>query len=136
VTKERFETAYQADLANGIGNLCSRVAAMVEKENFEVEIEKLEIRQEILKKINEYNFSEAMDLIWHEIKNADMFINKKEIWKLSGEEKRTDLTRLVKTIRQIGTDLQVLLPETAEKIRNMFQKTNIKKGEPLFIRLA
>lgn len=135
MTRERFEEAFQANLANGIGNLCARVAAMSEKENLKVTPEKHSIRKEIVEKLSGYKFDEAMALIWEEIRKADALINQRQVWKLEGEEKIASLTELVKMIRQIGTDLVPFMPETAEKILAQYGVEEIKKAENLFQRL-
>jgi len=116
ITKERFEEAFQASLANGIGNLCARVAAMSEKEGLRVTSETLSIRKEVLEKLEKYRFDEAMALIWEEIKKADGLINQRQVWKLEGEKKIASLNELVKIIRQIGVDLVPFMPATSEKI--------------------
>ncbi len=136
VTKEKFEMAYQSELANGIGNLAARVAAMAEKADLKVPEESLNIREEITLKLNEYKFNEAIGLIWKEIKEADALINKREVWKLEGEEKESVLTNLVKTLRQIATDLSPFMPETAQKLEKQFGVEEIKKAENLFQRLT
>ena len=135
MTRGRFEEAYQASLANGIGNLCARVAAMAEKENLKVAPEKLMIRKEIVDLLAEYKFDEATAVIWDLIRSADALINQRQVWKLIGEEKILELTELVKIVRQVGTDLMPFMPETAEKIIDQFGIEEIKRGENLFQRL-
>jgi methionyl-tRNA synthetase len=135
MTKGRFEEAFQANLANGIGNLCARVAAMSEKENLKVSPEKMSIRNEVVEKLVGYKFDEAMALIWEEIRKADGLINQRLVWKLEGDEKTESLTELVKIIRQIGTDLEPFMPETSEKILKQYGVEEIKKSENLFQRL-
>lgn len=135
MTRERFEEAFQASLANGIGNLCARVAAMAEKESLKVAVEKLSIREEVVEKLSGYRFDEAMALIWEVIKKADGLINQRQVWKLEGEEKKTVLVELVKIVRQIGTDLTPFMPETAEKIMGQFGGEEIRRAENLFQRL-
>lgn len=135
VTKESFETAYQAKLANGIGNLCARVAAMAEKENMVVEIGDVKMDAQVVEKIYGYRFDEAIEIIWNKIREADLRINQDELWKLTGEKKKDGLVYLVKTIRQIGVDLQPFMPDTAKKILGQFGVEKIVKGENLFQRL-
>ncbi|KKS63058.1 MAG: Methionine-tRNA ligase [Candidatus Collierbacteria bacterium GW2011_GWD2_42_50] len=136
ITKERFEEAFQASLANGIGNLCARVAAMSEKEGLRVTSETLSIRKEVLEKLEKYRFDEAMALIWEEIKKADGLINQRQVWKLEGEKKIASLNELVKIIRQIGVDLVPFMPATSEKIMAQYGVEEIKKAENLFARLS
>lgn len=136
MTRERFEEAFQANLANGIGNLCARVAAMSEKESLKVTPEELKIRKEVVEKLEGYKFDEAMALVWEEIRKADALINQRQVWKQEGEEKIASLTELVKMIRQIGTDLVPFMPNTAEKILAQYNVEEIKKAENLFQRLG
>lgn len=135
MTRERFEEAFQANLANGIGNLCARVAAMSERENLKVAPEEVNIRKEVVEKLAGYKFDEAMALIWEEIRKADALINQRQVWKLEGDEKNTSLTELVKMIRQVGTDLVPFMPTAAEKILTQYGVEEIKKTENLFQRL-
>lgn len=133
---EKFEEAYTADLANGIGNLCSRVAAMAEKEGVETEEEDTAISGEVRERLERFEFDKACGSIWEKIGEADKLINEKQVWSLMGEEKKAALTELVKRIRQIGVDLQPILPEAAEKILGQFGGKRVVKGEALFPRLA
>jgi len=135
VTVERFEEAYQASLANGVGNLCARVAAMAEKEGLSIPTEKVFMRTEVIEQIEKYQFDEAMRIIWEKISESDGLINEKEVWKLTGDKKKQVLVELVKNIRQIGADLQPFMPETAEKILGQFNSGEIKKAPALFMRL-
>jgi len=136
MTRERFEEAFQANLANGIGNLSARVAAMAEKEGLHVSPDTLVIRPEVVEKLAKYKFDEAMALIWEEIRKADALINQRQVWKLEGDEKIASLTELVKMIRQIGTDLAPFMPATSEKIMAQYNIEEIRKAENLFQRLA
>ncbi len=135
VTKERFEEAYQAGLANGIGNLCARVAAMCEKEGIEVERQPMTMRSEIMDLIDKDEFEKTMEKIWEAIKEADTQINLKQVWKLEGDDKKEALNELVLRVRQIGVDLSPFMPATSEKILKQFNNGPVKKSEPLFMRL-
>lgn len=136
MTKERFEKVYQADLANGLSNLVARVTTMAEKEGIRGQGSEFRgIRKEIIQKVGEYKFNEAMGLIWEEIRRADELINQKEVWKLIGDEKSKALRELVEIIREVGVDLQPFMPETSENILAIFGKETIIRGENLFDRL-
>jgi len=136
MTRERFEKVFQADLANGLSNLVARVTTMAEKEKLKIDNGEFRmIRKEIIKKAEEYRFSEAMWLIWDEIRRADELINQKEVWKLSGDEKVKVLKELIEIIQGVGVDLQPFIPETSEKILAIFGKEKITRGENLFNRI-
>jgi methionyl-tRNA synthetase len=134
-TKEKFEDAYQADLANGLGNLTARIAAMAAKNESRFPVPELRLSQSILKALNDYHFDVAMKDIWDRIKKADLYISEKQVWKMSGKEQNEALTWLVGEIRQIAFDLQPFLPETAQKIMDHYSHEKIEKITPLFPRL-
>lgn len=135
VTVERFEEAYQAGLANGIGNLAARVATMAEKVGLRVPEQKPGMREEVVNKLKAFRFDEAMKFIWEDVKKADTLINQREVWKLTGEEQSLVLKELVQIIRQVATDLASFLPETASKLWASFGGEEIKRGENLFQRI-
>lgn len=133
-TREKFESAYQADLANGLGNLVSRIAAMAESAGQVPVKAELKISKEIVDFLNEYRFDKAIGLVWKKIKEADTYINRERVWELESGEKANALVKLVSDIRQIAVDLQPFLPETSEKILARFSD-KVSKGQSLFPRL-
>ena len=134
-SEEKFYTSYNSDLANGIGNLVSRVATMAEKISLFVPETKSNLSVEVTTALDLYQFDRALKAVWLKIKEADTLINERKVWALKGEEQKEILTDLVKRIRQIGIDLQPFLPETAEKIVKQFAGEKIIRGENLFNRL-
>lgn len=133
-TTEKFENAYNDDLANGLGNLVARVAKMAETISFE----KSTISKPgkvLTQHLENYRFDLALESIWHQISEADKFVNEHTVWKLEGEEKIKALTTLVNQIRIIAHNLQPFLPATAEQIITQFQGPKIKSQPPLFPRL-
>lgn len=137
-SEEKFKIVYNADLANGLGNLVARVAKLCENSGlsftantsmywkFDGDIEK------VLKK---YRFDEALKIIWQKISDLDKYINEKKPWEQKGESLKTTLKHSVSTIRSIAHYLLPFLPETAEKIEKQFKCEKIKSEPPLFPRL-
>lgn len=132
----RMNEVYQADLANGLGNLVARVAALAERA--ETRFQMLEVRMsvEVTKTLDEYKFDSAMTAIWAKVKAADQYVSERRVWELKDKEKEEALSKLVNEIRQIAVDLAPFLPETALKIKKMFGGEKIVKGESLFPRLV
>ena len=135
VSQKMFEEAFNSDLANGIGNLAARVSTMAEQTGLAVETKEMMIDPVVVEEVRAWRFDRALGFIWRQVKDADTLINEKEVWKQTGEEKKKGLTDLVNRLRQIGTDLQPFLPETAGKILEMFAGPEIKRGENLFNRI-
>ena len=136
-TYERFEQLYNADLANGLGNLVARVAALAERAG-EFSVASLQFTdkeiEDVRKYLDEFRFDEAMKLIWSWIADLDRQINDKKPWTLSGPGLFETLTPWVKQINKLGVALQPFMPETAEKILTQFKGPKILSQAPLFPR--
>lgn len=136
VTEERFKEVYTSGLVNGIGNLTARVAAMIEKAEILIPKTEKKIDPKVTQKIDDYMFNDATDIIWEKIRQADLIINEKKVWNLSGEAQKLTLIELANTIRQIAVDLEPFIPNTAKKIQDQYGVAEIKRAEHLFGRLA
>jgi methionyl-tRNA synthetase len=134
-TKESFEQVYQADLANGLGNLVSRVSGLSKDIKIQTNGECLDFSDKLIKYIQEFNLNLAVVFIWEQIKTCDVYINKHKVWLQKGKEKEDALLFLIHKIRQIAFDLKPFLPETSDKIEKQFKGPKIKTENPLFPRL-
>lgn len=143
-TIEKFETAYTADLANGLGNVVSRVAGLIEQNNTKVKIkETSELEKEntahFEKLMNQFDFNEALKHIWSKISAVDQYISDNKLWTLGKDDNRkrlaVSLQHCVDWLREAVYLLQPFLPGTAETVEKIFTAKKIKKGEPLFPRL-
>lgn len=138
-TFEKFEEVYNGELANGLGNLVSRVAKLCEKSGFEFTNDKsisLQLDNNIRILLDKYKFDEALKFIWNKVSETDKYINENEPWKLEGEKLREVLEKAVLSIRTITFWLSPFLPKTAEKIGEQFLESKIKSNSPLFPRLS
>jgi len=135
-TFEKFEEVYNGELANGLGNLVSRVAKLCEKSGFEFKPTKTQKDEKIENALKEYKFDLALKTIWDGITQTDQLINEEEPWKLTGSKLERVLIHLVDHIREISFNLEPFLPETSEKIQKQFGGSKIASGSPLFPRLS
>ncbi len=133
-SEEKLKENYNADLANGLGNLVARVAKLAEKANFKAPKQDLKFDPAVEEKLKEFKFNEALAWIWSTISLADQRVNQTEPWKKEGVELEEILDELVRLIQRIGFNLQPFLPETAEKILKQFSG-EIKSQESLFPRI-
>jgi len=138
---EKFEAAYTADLANGLGNLVSRVAGLVEQSNQAIGDRRSAIKRskEIDELMENFQFDQAMKYIWEKISKIDGLIAQTKPWALAKEGKTKEVAKVlnqaVEGILEIAELLAPFLPETAAKVKAIFTAPEIKKGEPLFPRL-
>ena len=134
-TKEKFEETYNADLANGLGNLVARTAKLCENSGFDFPETKPTENKAVENALNEYKFDIALKTIWDKVAETDKFINENEPWNLKGEKLREVLESVVESIQHITYSLKPFLPETADKIELQFKGPKIESSRPLFPRL-
>ncbi len=141
--KKLIET-YNSDLANGLGNLISRVAKLCENANFtktktvENQRHVSNFDEDYKKALEEYKFNDGLGIIWGKISRLDKFINDEKPWNLiktNDKRLKAVLEHAVDQIQEIGQLLKPLLPETSEKILKQFEVSQIKAGTPLFPRV-
>lgn len=131
---ERIKEIYNANLANGLGNLVARVAKLAETNNITAPKTPTEFDPKMEKSLQEYRFNEALNHIWGEITEADKKVNEEKPWELEGDRAKEVLLDLVSKVQHIAYNLQPFLPETAEKILKQFSG-QIKSSAPLFPRI-
>ena len=143
-TIKKFEAAYTADLANGLGNLVSRVAGLIEQNQAQIKLVSPDQAQKKKnKKFDElmdgFLFDQALKYIWDKITEVDGLISETKPWLLAKEKKTKKLevvlNKAALEIYQISQLLKPFLPKTAEKIEKTITAKKITKGEPLFPRL-
>lgn len=148
-TYKRFEERYNADLANGLGNLLSRVLKMAE-DVFKGEVdckpdkefEKLfsETSKKVDGFIKGYEFHKALEAVWEVIGFCDAYIEEKKPWETKDERV---LKSLLASLFIIARLLRPFLPDTSERMLKQLgtkdEKENWcmkpKKGSLLFPKL-
>ncbi|MBR3332555.1 methionine--tRNA ligase [Candidatus Saccharibacteria bacterium] len=135
-TWEKFENAYNNELANDLGNLVQRLATMIHKNNIEIKIEDRELAAEYLELMNNFEFSKAFDYVWERIQNINRKIDEEKPWMLakSGEVEKLSLclNGLANELLFANKMLLPFLPETATKIADVFGGEVTPPEQPLF----
>ena len=144
VSEEKLKARYEGELANGLGNLVSRITTLVENNlGGEIKIEKIDPNnpesEEIHKLIENFEFHAALAKIWQWVIWANKTTDEKKLWELA----KTDLDEFKKIAGQIlgaieiiAKELSPFIPETSKKILDHLAKEKITKAEPLFPKIS
>ena len=138
-TMERFKDSYNAGLANGVGNLVSRVMKMANS-NLSNPIEKnanfIDTPESFRNALNNFDIQRASNDVWNLIANADKKIQETQPFKLvkiDPEGGKKIIADLVYEISIIAQCLSILLPDTSSKISLCIEKNSMPET-PLFVR--
>jgi len=159
-SEEKLIARYNGDLANGLGNLISRIITLVDKNlNAELIYKEELLDADVALKISEvvarcdtaidsFKLHEALAAIWELIGFSDKYMNDRKPWAAdtSPEEFLKTMTNLVMMLHHIARMLQPFMPETADKIMHILgvepgidptenYKFLVKKSAGLFPRL-
>src|SRR3989338_5264684 len=136
-TMERFKDAYNANLANGLGNLASRILTLSEKYSDKCpNIPEQSDFEEYFKIYETFDIKKAADYVWHKIVELDKKIQATEPFKVvktDPEKGKKLISEMVVELYVIARMLNPLLPETNVKLKELI-KANKKPETPLFLR--
>lgn len=136
-----FNEKYNADLANGLGNLVSRVSKLAEGkiyENaiFDIPFKKLIEQHEVLKtSYDEFRLQDVVAELHKLVVEANEYLSSEQPWKKEGEEKNMILNNVVNKILTIAVLSGPILPETVLSIRETFADKEVKPSKILFKRV-
>ncbi len=140
MTMEKFKEVYNANLANGLGNLVQRSMKMIV--SYEVDISDLNFddHEPILsfhkKHFDEFDYNKILNEIWRLIGDLDVFIATEKPFKKIKEDKESahkDLYYIAKELNRLAISLYPFMPDTASKIQNYLTNFSIP-DEALFKR--
>ncbi|MDR0956025.1 MAG: methionine--tRNA ligase [Candidatus Nomurabacteria bacterium] len=148
-TFEKFEAAYNGELANDLGNLVSRVANMVKKyQGGEIQIaagkpfppiapnlpESDNWSKDYDAAMDEFRYDAALETVWKLVQACNRYIDEAKPWQVAKEnpsETAKILNRLVGELQGLSLKLKPFLPETSDKIRRIFWTDKIPDDVPI-----
>ena len=141
--RETLITRYNADLANGLGNLASRTLTMIEQ-NFGGIVPQTKLTSEhvlafasravatgVLGHLENYRFSDALQEVWQLISQVDADLVIEAPWKLAADPAKKEhlaevLTAAARTLRIVTVLAHPALPLATQSIwKNLGQTSNL-----------
>ncbi|MBU3907093.1 MAG: methionine--tRNA ligase [Nanoarchaeota archaeon] len=150
-SEEILISRHNNELADKLGNLVSRVSALVEKYGIEKcnnkLLKKLKLK-EIENKMGNFEIDKALNEIFAFVDNCNEFVQENKLWEIGCKDREKKLYELSDSIKAVAILLWPFIPETSEKIAKQFsfkvgegsfneiksplKISKIKKGEILF----
>jgi methionyl-tRNA synthetase len=125
-TWEKFEAAYNGELANDLGNLVSRVANMTKRftdGRTAAAVDFTWDKTAYDKYMGEFRFDLALGEVWGLVQHLNQYVDEKRPWAMakSGSiEVGAVMAYLVAGLRELSGLIEPFLPTTAAKVTEIF----------------
>src|SRR5580704_1926196 len=152
-SRDALLTRYNADLANGLGNLASRIVAMIhqyfggalpppvpEASLSQIAValasKAAEVQDVAVQYYEEFKFSDALESIWELVAATDQFLTEKKPWALAKDPaKQAELGEVLfaaaQSLRHIVALAHPVLPHASTKIwKQLGERTDIASQDP------
>jgi methionyl-tRNA synthetase len=138
-SEKRIKERYNSDLAQGIGNLLSRILALGDKYHSPIPL-KINKLKAIVKEIeltyhqgfSEFRFNEALAKVWDLINILNKFITDNKPWESLENNKSLfleDLSTLILSLGKVALLLRPVMPETSGKLLEALQLKNLAETD-------
>lgn len=122
-----FEAAYNNELANELGNVVQRTAAMVQKYQSGI-IGNIPPSNHDISRYDEAvrncQFDRALDAVWEQVRGLNQYIDEEKPWELAKNNEEDHLRDVLAyqagCLLEISDLLKPFLPDTADKIQKIF----------------
>ena len=130
---EKIEAAYNNELANELGNAVQRTAAMIMKYQNGLIGDTPPATHDtapIEEHVEQCRFDRALDEIWEQVRGLNQYIDETKPWEIAKTDDKDHLREVLayqaSCLLEIADLLEPFLPETAVKIRNVFDSGVIR----------
>ena len=131
-TWDNFEESYNNELANELGNLVQRSAAMI-RQYLNGQIPALVPPEHDINNyenaLDEFHIDQALEEVWKQVRGLNQYIEETKPWVVAKENDRDHLEEifsyLVSSILEIADLLDIFMPETANKLKSLFNGSKL-----------
>ncbi len=139
---QRLDDAYNNELANELGNAVQRTQVMIQKYQGGVIGDMPQSSHDVAtyeEAMEDCKFDRALDEVWEQVRGLNQYIEEAKPWQIAKEKDddhlREVLAYQVSCLLEIADLLEPFMPQTAVKIRHIFQEGVIRPDtETLFPR--
>ncbi len=132
----KLHSAYNNELGNELGNAVQRTVAMIKQyQNGLIgdippaEHDTAQYRVAL----EDYRFDQALNEVWEQVRGLNQYIDEEKPWKIHKDDDADHLREVlayqVSCLLEIAQLLEPLLPETASKIRHIFEDGIVRPTE-------
>lgn len=136
---EHFKIIYNADLANGLGNTVARLAKLAEKSGLSfvgITNERDILSKEVTQCLDVFRVDLALQNVWSRLSDLDKHINENTPWAIPNEKKLKEVLEFeIKELCVIASLCGPFIPDTSQKILDMFSSEKVTASAGLFPRL-
>jgi methionyl-tRNA synthetase len=136
---DRLEAAYNNELADQLGNAVSRTAAMITKYQQGIIGEIPPAGHDVgpyRQALEACRFDRALDEIWEQVKGFNQYVDEQKPWELAKQKEEEHLKEvlayMVGSLLEIAELLTPFMPDTAERIQQIFSTGLLKPQPSLF----
>lgn len=128
-TWEKFETAYNNELGNELGNLVQRVASMINRYQNGVIGDMPRPRHDdgaFQAEVHDLHLDRALENVWISVRNLNSYLENVKPWEIAKKQEEAEhlqevLAYAAGSLTQIADLLWPFLPTTAETIKRIFE---------------
>ena len=137
---DKFEGAYNNELADQLGNAVSRTAAMIKNYQGGVIGKIPDAKHDVgpyREAMENCRFDQALELAWDQVRGLNQYIEETKPWEVAKTDDKDHLQEvlayLVANLLEISVLLEPFMPDTAAKIKSAFEGGTLKElAGPLF----
>lgn len=135
-TWEKFEDAYNNELANDLGNLVQRLSTLASKNNITAPKVDVNLPKEYKDLMDNFEFARAFDYVWERVQGINRRIDEEKPWALAkaGEKEMLEkcMKEMISDLVSVAHMLRPFIPNTAKKIEDVFSGNIVPPEAPLF----